>query len=131
MDDLIQSGAAGLISLFHQKEGVELPKPFSQEVFLYNTYVAGTSHVPGIEELEPYLGIGDRLTLLREPENPFDNLAVLVKNADGVKLGYVPRRDNAVFARLMDAGKLLFAKLTDKECGGGRVNLFIDIYLQD
>ena len=132
MSGLVKSGSAGLVSFLHQQgERMELPKPFERNIFLFHTYVAGTSHVMGIEELEPYLNIGDKFTLLREPDNLFDSLAILVKNADGIKLGYVPRRDNAVFSRLMNAGKLLFARLTDKEVSGGKVNLFIDIFLQD
>lgn len=30
----------------------------------------------------------------------------------GVKIGYVPEKDNAIFSRLMDAGKLLVAYIT-------------------
>ena len=33
----------------------------------------------------------------------------------GQTVGYVPRRDNVVFARLMDAGKQLFGTITKKE----------------
>ena len=53
----------------------------------------------------------DVLTLHRE-ENKFDSNAILILNEDKKKLGYVPEKDNIVFARLMDAGKLLKAKIT-------------------
>ena len=72
---------------------------------MFYTYVAGTMYVEGIEELEPHLKIGDKLTFFREPNNPYDAKAIRIENADGVKIGYVPRADNVVFARLMDAGK--------------------------
>lgn len=50
---------------------------------------------------------------MREPENEYDELAILVKDEKGHKLGYVPRRCNRVPARLMDAGKLLYAVVDD------------------
>ena len=34
---------------------------------------------------------------------------------DGVKIGYIPQKDNIIFARLMDAGKLLLEKLRKKK----------------
>ena len=30
---------------------------------------------------------------------------------DGEKLGYIPKRDNDIFCRLMDAGKILHARV--------------------
>ena len=45
----------------------------------------------------------------------FDEKAILILNEKRQKLGYVPERDNVVFARLMDAGKMLTARVTDKE----------------
>ena len=56
---------------------------------------------------------GDRITLLREPQNEHDELAILVKDEKKHKLGYIPRSDNHVMARLMDAGKLLYGIITE------------------
>ncbi len=53
---------------------------------------------------------GDRLELVREPENPYDAGAIRVEWR-GVKLGYVPRRDNAAVARQMDRGTALEARV--------------------
>ena len=73
-------------------------------------YVAGTTHIEGIEELEPHLNNDDRLEFFREPDNRYDKQAIVIKTFDGVKIGYVPKQDNVIFARLMDVGKLLFGK---------------------
>ena len=51
--------------------------------------------------------------LIREPKNEYDELAILVKDEKGHKLGYVPRRNNAPYARLLDAGKVLYAIVDD------------------
>lgn len=73
---------------------------------------------------------GDMLNLKRE-ENKFDDKAILILNEAGQKLGYVPEKDNVVFARLMDAGKLLKAKVTDVEQKAGFHMIRIGIYLVD
>lgn len=44
----------------------------------------------------------ERLTLVREPSNEYDKYAIEVLNADGIKLGYVPKNHNRVIAELMD-----------------------------
>ena len=47
------------------------------------------------------------------------------------KIGYVPRQDNVVFSRLMDAGKVLFAKIKEKEMRGKWAKIEIKIYLHE
>ena len=48
MSDLVKSDAGGLIGLFHGKnDGLSLPKPFEKDIFLFDTYVAGTTHIEG------------------------------------------------------------------------------------
>lgn len=132
MSDIVKSGGAGLVGLLHgQGGGLDIPKPFERDIFLFDTYVAGTTHIQGIEELEPYLKIDDRLDFFREPDNPYDPQAIVIKNADGVKVGYVPKADNAVFSRLMDAGKLLFGKITNKDTKGNWLRINIEIYLHE
>ena len=131
-DDLTTSAAAGLVGLLHGKGGgLALPKPFEREIFLFDTHVAGTTHIVGIEELEPFLKVGDKLDFFREPTNEHDERAIVIKNASGVKIGYVPRRDNVVFSRLMDAGKRLFGRITAKEWRDEWLKIDIKIYLQE
>jgi hypothetical protein len=131
-DELIISDRSGVVGLLHGTEGAAaIPKPFEREILLFETYVAGTYFVEGMEELEPHLSIDDRLAFLREPDNPHDPQAIVIRNGDGVKLGYVPRADNIVFARLMDAGKLLFGRISSKEWAGDRLELGLRVYLQD
>ena len=50
---------------------------------------------------------------------------------DGIKIGFVPQKDNVIFSRLMDAGKLLYGKVTNKELQGNWVKINMRIYLQD
>lgn len=131
MGEMIKTGESGLISALHGEGGLVIPKPFEHDIMLFETHVAGTMHVPGIEELEPQLEIGERLSFYREPNNPYDEKAIVVKTASGTKIGYVPRKDNVVFARLMDAGKMLFGRIKEKEIDNGWVKITMEILLHE
>lgn len=68
---------------------------------------------------------------LWEPNNPYDKQAIVSKTGNGVKIGYVPKQDNIVFSRLMDAGKLLFGRISDKEKKGKWVVIKIKVFLHE
>lgn len=104
-------------------------KPLSQEIHLFDSYIAGTAHLKDKSVLET-IKIGDNLTLQRE-DNKFDSNAIIVLNGEKKKLGYVPEKDNIVFARLMDAGKLLMAKISKITQKGSFTQISIGIYLVD
>ncbi len=132
MSDLVKSENGGLVSLLHGKGGeLVIPKPFEKDIFLFDTYIAGTTHIEGIEELEPHLNIEDKLDFFREPDNRYDKEAIMIKTSGGVKIGYVPKQDNVIFARLMDAGKLLFGRISYKEKKGKWVKIKIKVYLHE
>lgn len=132
MGELISAKSGKIVGLLHtDNDTITLPKPFERDIFLFDTYVAGTSFIEGIKELEPHLSIDDKLNFFREPDNPHDDKAIVIKNTDGVKIGYVPRSDNEIFARLMDAGKLLFGRISAKELQGGWLKIGIKVYLHE
>ena len=132
MGDLVKNNSGELVGLLHGKGGeLVVPKPFEKDIFLFDTHVAGTSHIEGIEELEPHLNIDDRLDFFREPDNRYDKEAIAIKTAEGVKIGYVPKQDNVIFARLMDAGKLLFGRISGKEKKGSWVKLDIKVFMHE
>lgn len=132
MGDIMKSQGSGLVSLFHGTNGeLVIPKPFEKDIFLFDTYVAGTTHIEGIEELEQYLNVEDKLDFFREPDNKYDEQAIMIKTVNGVKIGYVPKQDNVIFARLMDAGKLLFGRISAKEKKGNWIKINIKVYLHE
>ncbi len=113
-----------------QNNGIDnLIKPLNREVLLFDTYIAGTMHIDDENALDE-VRKGDKLTLRRE-NNRFDENAILVLDEKGRKLGYVPEKDNTVFARLMDAGKLLTSKVNSIGPRNSFRNINIDIYLVD
>ena len=102
-----------LSSVLYSPMGFSFDRAFSRQIFLDEVLVAGCGHVEHIKKYVKALKVGDRLQLVREPKNKYDDLAILVKDEKGHKLGYVPRKNNAITARLMDAGKLLYAIIDD------------------
>jgi len=118
-----------LVSLVQGNELGDLIKPMIREIHLFDSFVAGTTHLEDKSVLEN-VKVGDMLSMQRE-DNKFDSNAILILNADKKKLGYVPEKDNVVFARLMDAGKLLKAKVGKIEQKGSFTQISVGIFLVD
>ena len=132
MSDLVKIDNGDLIEyLMKTGSGLDLPKPFERDIYLFDTYVAGTTHIKGIEKIGESLKNDDRLVFYREPENEHDPQAIRIETLEKEKIGYVPRQDNVVFSRLMDAGKVLFAKVVEKEMRGKWLKIKIKIYLHE
>jgi hypothetical protein len=113
-------------------EGHELGdiiKPLIKEIHLFDSYVAGTTHLEDQSVLD-LIKVGDMLSLARE-ENKFDSNAIVILYDGNRKLGYVPEKDNLIFAKLMDAGKLLKAKITNIVLKGSFRQISVGIYLVD
>jgi hypothetical protein len=78
-------------------------------ILLQDSPLAGFQYHAG-KSLWPRMQVGDALSLIREPDNPYDVNAVRVE-WQGQKIGYVPRRENADVARFMDRGQQLEARI--------------------
>ncbi|ACV28763.1 HIRAN domain [Anaerococcus prevotii] len=132
MGDLIKKDQNGLVDIITNNEKrFDLPKPFEHDIFLFVSYVAGTTHIENIGEIYENLEEGEKLNLYREPDNEHDPQAISIETSRKEKIGYVPRQDNVIFSRLMDAGKNLFAKVEDKEMRGKWARIKINIYLRE
>lgn len=116
MSDIIKFDSASLEAF--QRAGVGAPLPFSRDILLLVTHVAGTSYLDDPEDLATRLNSGDQFIMKREPNNEHDTNAILLFTKQGEKAGYLPRRKNEVIARLMDAGKTLFAQIDDFDFEG-------------
>lgn len=113
MADELEINKGGVVSLIDNHELGEILKPLVREIYLFNSYVAGTTHLEDQSVLGEIKEEDD--LLLQREDNRFDQNAILVLTNERRKLGYIPKKDNVVFARLMDAGKLLKAKITTIE----------------
>lgn len=122
-------GKENTVALVSEKGVGDLIKPLTKEIFLFESYVAGTTHLEDESVLDE-IKDGDKLIMQRE-NNRFDENAILVLTQDKKKLGYVPEKDNIVFSRLMDAGKMLKAQINSIEMKGSFRQVNIGIYLVD
>ena len=137
-----------LVQALHgQGEDIAVPLPFERDIFLFGTEVAGTYYSENIEELYNSLNEGDLLALIREPDNPYDKYAIRIETSDShligyhpseafpphdsSKLGYIPRVNNKIIARLMDAGKMLYGVVRSKEMCGDYRRILVKIYMKE
>ena len=128
-NDLMEHKGDELVSVISQQGIGEMLKPLIREIHLFDSYVAGTTHLEDQTVLDE-IKVGDKLSLLRE-DNKFDSNAIIIKTDGQKKIGYVPEKDNVIFARLMDAGKMLAAKVKNIEKKGSFTKVAIGIYLVD
>ncbi len=128
-NELAEQKTGELVSAIEREGLGEMLRPLIREIYLFDSYVAGTTHLEDETVLER-IQEGDKLILLRE-QNKFDRNAILLLTGKEEKLGYVPEKDNVIFARLMDAGKLLTARIKKIEKRGSFTQIAIGIYLTD
>ncbi|MCR5057280.1 MAG: HIRAN domain-containing protein [Clostridiales bacterium] len=104
-------------------------EPLIRQIHLFDTYVSGTMFIDEKDVLEK-LSNGQEVSLERE-KNKFDENAVAILTSDRKKIGYIPEEDSMIFARLMDAGKLLRGRVrsVEKECGFNKI--IVGIFLVD
>ncbi len=129
MADIVEINDGNIMQLLHGS--IDIGRPFSNCIYLINVHIAGTSYIDNIDELEPELIKGKRLNFFREPNNEYDERAIVIKNDTGDKLGYVPRNKNEILSRLMDAGKLLYGEVYEKELIGNWWQITIQVFLDD
>ena len=130
MSDIIKIDDNNIINIINNN-GFDIGKPFSHEIFLIEVHIAGTTHIDNMDILEPKLIEGVKVQFFREPYNKYDSRAIVVKDMEGNKLGYVPRDKNEILSRLMDAGKLLYGKVKSKEKIGEWTKIEMEVFLKD
>jgi len=112
------------------QEGKNVLKPYGTEIFILKTYIAGIQYYSAKKNIDD-IKEGNFLTFRREPENAYDNKAIIILDLNNNKLGYVPRDDNEVISNLMDGGKNIYAAISKKKSSGDYLNLEIRVYLRD
>lgn len=138
MSELIKYESGQLSTVF-KNDSFLLDIPQIKEIFLMHINIAGSRFVTGIEGIFNELYDGEKLRLVREPENPHDSRAVRIDDSKGRKLGYIYRHENEAVANLLDAGKNIYGiiKIPEKDENGEYVSRFnencipVDLYMRD
>ncbi len=128
MNELISKDSS-FPAVIEDISAIELLKPLQNQIFLLKTFIAGTSHLKSRKVIEE-MKSGDRLIMIRE-DNKYDEHAIRIEDQKKRKAGYVPKRDNLILSRLMDAGKKMFAEVRDIEQGESFSKIDICIYMKD
>jgi len=132
MNELVRIDETNIVSILNSaKSGLELGKPFSRQIFLISASIAGSYYVDDIYQLLDEMKVGAKLRFVREPDNQYDELAILVKDQNDNKLGYVPRKKNPILARLMDAGKLIYGTVKTINNDDNFINIEMEIFMDD
>ena len=95
------------------------------------TTVAGKRHGPAMAAIAEGYGKGERFALVRDAANPHDGWAVEVRDGADRRIGYVSCECNEFVARLIDGGKSVEGRLTDKEQIGSWTRLVMEVVLND
>ena len=128
-DNQLVISSGGIVAASENNGLSDILKPLIREIHLFDSYVAGTTYLKDQSVLEN-ITAGEKLILQRE-ENKFDSNAIILYTEGKQKLGYVPEKDNVIFARLLDAGKIRSAKVKDIRKRGSFTQISIGIYLVD
>lgn len=93
----------------------------------YTLHVSGEEFDDRQSIIIGQLEVGESLRLRREPDNVYDEDAVSIQTATGDLIGYVPGKNSAWVARLLDEGKHLRASVAHLFVEDGIVNVQIHI----
>lgn len=107
----------------------EYLKPMSRDILLFTAKIGNTYKLKDKAPLLK-LTIGEKLYFKRAESKYEDNL-IAINNDKGELVGYVPEADSQIFARLMDAGKMLFAVVKSISHSVSVPLIDIEIYLKD
>ena len=117
--------------------GLSAASPFMRDIFLVQQAIVGTRFLGGSDELVEDLKPGSRITLIAEPDNKYDENAVMALDGQGRKIGYVPRHENSIIGALLRAGKSFYGIMSEEQIKGSTVSkhtpscLLIDLYMRE
>jgi len=132
MGELVRIDDTNIVSILNAgKIDFEIGRPFARQIYLISASIAGSYYVDDIHDLLDKITIGSKLRFVREPDNKYDELAILVKDQDNNKLGYVPREKNPILARLMDAGKNIYGTVMTINNDDDYTNIEMEIFMDD
>ncbi len=123
-----------MLQLIEQQAMSPISQPLTREILLLDLKLAGTRATPEMEAMVKDMAPGTQLQLVRTPDG--DELAISVVY-NSTKVGIIPMEQNAVIARLMDAGKMLTCRVDrasvehDFMTGRPWIRILVKIYLID
>ncbi len=118
------------LALSQETNPIDIFKPLQKEIFLQFSYVAGITRLKD-KDILMELEKGDALVLKRDKPDEINLYPIGVFDQKGRKIGYIPEKDSDVFARLMDAGKMINATVESNMADGLTPKIEIRINMID
>ena len=127
-----------LTELMHSR--LDIPSPFMKDVFLLRQAIVGTRFLGGSDKLVEDLKPGSRVSFVAEPDNTYDEHAVMALDSQGRKLGYIPRHENGIIGALLKAGKYIYGIMPANPPMQGSVapgsektpySIWVDLYMRE
>ena len=127
-----------LSELMHAR--LDIPSPFMKDIFLLRQAIVGTRYLGGSDKLVEDLKPGGRISFVAEPDNKFDEHAVMALDSQGRKLGYIPRHENRIIGALLRAGKSIYGIMPDEPIrkepvapGSDKTpySIWVDLYMRE
>lgn len=100
------------------EEGSEAPKTQLREIPLLNFVVAGTTYCKQFDKTDGEFIKNGMPLIVKKEDNQHDANAIALY-VDDVRIGYVPKKQNEVLARLLEAGKVLVSRVKDAQYSDG------------
>lgn len=132
--DYCKKNSIGLIVISHDKDLVNIvcDRVINLEDNKKDTVIEVKENIVQISKSREEIFYSFLLQIKILYNNVYKNYAIEVYTKDGKKLGYIPRKNNKIFARLMDGGKYLYGKIKCFETDFDEIrNIVIRIYLKD
>ena len=99
--------------IYYLKE-IKLPNS-SLGLCLGEFYVVGTQYIENMSELIQNMQVNDRVNVVSESDNPYDNRAVKIQTTDGMKLGYLAKQINYIPSYILNNGKSILGVIKKLE----------------
>ncbi len=114
------------MNLTLMKMGWTMTAKFKKSAWQYLGYVP--TWIVGTQYCEDEAAPGEQLYLEPEPDNPADSLAMAVFSQNGIRLGYLPRYDAAVFTPSVNSGCLILKGVSEESANQRKTALRLEAY---
>lgn len=108
---------------------LDFPKPFAKDILLTEFLVVGNTFGLTVDPVAVAEGV--KLKLFRDTRNKYDKNSIVIKDCEDSRIGFVPMNKNEILARLLEAGKEVYAVVSKNVASiDGNVELTVKVFME-